>query len=241
MDRNNNTKPLYMQLEELIKRELDSGLYKPGDMIPRELEYQEKYNLSRITVRQAIKALADQGLLKRTKGRGTEVLSPKIVEPLLKIKSFTEEMQEKGLLISTNYANIIITKAFGEVAKQLNLPEGEEVYKLRRIRCVKDIPIVLFDTYLLRSLDMDLSNEIYLASLYEYLEKHKNIEIKRVVQRITATTTDKELSKLIQYNVGAPVLILKRQGFDNNGRLLEYTIGKYAAERYEYYFEIEEA
>jgi GntR family transcriptional regulator len=240
MEKNNSKKPLYIQLKELIKEEIESGIYKPGDMIPRELEYQEKYNLSRITVRQAIGTLVDQGFLKRTKGKGTEVLSPKLIEPLLKIKSFTEEMKENGLMHYTKYANIMITKAFGEVSKQLLLPEGEEVYKLRRIRCVKDTPIVLFDTYLLRSLDIDLNNEIYFGSLYEYLERHNDLEIKKVVQRITAATADKELSKLLHCSVGDAILILKRQGFDNNGRLIEYTIGKYVADRYEYYLEIDE-
>lgn len=240
MDRKSNSKPLYIQLSEQIKQDIKNGTYKPGDMIPKELEYQEKYNLSRITVRQAIKILVDEGYVKRTKGKGTEVIPPKIVEPLLKIKSFTEEMKEKGIAHSTQTASILITKAFGEISDQLNLKEGSEVYKLRRIRCSKNTPIVLFDTYLIRSLDMDLDNNIYLGSLYEYLDKNKNTQIKKVVQRITATTADKKLSNLLNCSTGDPILILKRQGFDADGVLTEFTIGKYVAERYEYSLEIRE-
>lgn len=240
IDKNNKSIPLYTQLENLIKISIKDGTYKPGDMIPKEIDYQNKYKLSRITVRQAINNLANKGYLKRTKGTGTTVLQPKVEEPLLKIKGFTNEMKEKGIIPTTKLASVMISKSFGEVSLNLKQKDGEEVYKIRRVRCINDIPVVLFDTYLKRELDIDLRNETYYSSLYDYLESRKGIRIVKITQRITATTASTEVCEFLGCSVGAPILVLKRQGYDQHDNLVEYTIGKYAAERYEYYFELKE-
>lgn len=240
IDKKNKSIPLYTQLEDVIRKSIEDGIYKPGDMIPKEADYQEMYDLSRITVRQAMNNLADKGYLRRIKGKGTIVLPKKLEEPLLKIKGFTEEMKEKGIIPTTKLASIMISKSFGEVSINLGQKDGDEIYKLRRVRCINNVPIVLFDTFLKQELELDLNNEVYYGSLYDYLQVKKGIRITKVVQRITAAVANKELGSFLGCEVGAPVLILKRQAYDEHGRIVEYTVGKYAADKYEYYFELEE-
>lgn len=238
LDKSKGAKPLYLQLFEILEAELNSDKYKPGDLLLTEFEYVEKYKLSRITVRQAIRKLVLMGYIKRIKGKGTIVLPPIIKEPLIRIKSFTNELKDCGIVPSTKSAKIVITKSFGETSKYLQQNDGDEVYKLTRIRCANDIPIVIFETYLKKQLDMSLDSKVYYGSLYEYLKGEKNVEPQKVTQRISAAIADNKTSQLLNIKPGDPILILKRQSFDINNNIIEYTICNYVAERYEYSIEI---
>lgn len=238
LDKSKGAKPLYLQLFEILEAELNSDKYKPGDLLLTELEYVEKYTVSRITVRQAIRKLVLKGYIKRIKGKGTIVLPPIIKEPLIRIKSFTNELKDRGIVPSTKSSKIVITKSFGETSKYLQQNDGDEVYKLTRIRCANDIPIVIFETYLKKHLDMSLDNKVYYGSLYEYLKEEKNIKLQRVTQRISAAIADNKTSQLLNIKPGDPILILKRQSFDIDNNIIEYTICNYVAERYEYYIEL---
>lgn len=237
-NKSKGAKPLYLQLSEILEAEINSDKYKPGDLLLPEFDYVEKYKLSRITVRQAIRELVLKGYIKRIKGKGTIVLPPIIKEPLIKIKSFTNELKERGIVPSTKSSKIVITKSFGETSKYLQQNDGDEVYKLTRIRCANDIPIVIFETYLKKHLSMNLDNQVYFGSLYEYLKEEKNIELQRVTQRISAAIADNKTSQLLNIKPGDPILILKRQSFDINNNIIEFTVCNYVAERYEYYIEI---
>ncbi|WP_066500607.1 GntR family transcriptional regulator [Abyssisolibacter fermentans] len=237
INRGKEYEPLYVQLKEKIKEDIKSGKYKIGDLIPTELEFQKKYNISRITARQAINGLAKEGYVKRVKGKGTLVQSPIIEEPLTRIKSFTNEMKDRGIKASTKWAEITITKAFDDIPEKLKVEKGEEIYRVRRIRCADGEPIVLFDTYFKMDLKLELNNDLYYGSLYEFLDDVKGIKIKKVKQHIGASIADEHLSEYLDIEKGNPVLTIKRQSFDKNESIIEYTKGFYIANRYEYYIE----
>ncbi|MDP2974956.1 MAG: GntR family transcriptional regulator, partial [Anaerolineales bacterium] len=89
--------PYHYQLRELLKGEITAGRWGVGERLPSERELCERFNLSRTTVREAIDALADEGLLHRERGRGTFVVKPKILEGLLQSPTgFTDSMREQG-------------------------------------------------------------------------------------------------------------------------------------------------
>lgn len=238
INREKGADPLYLQLKEMIKNDIKAGIYKPGELIPTELEFQNKLNISRITARQAINELALEGCLKRVKGKGTIVQYPRIQEPLVRIKSFTNEMKERGIEASTKWAEITITKAFDDIPENLQVEKGEDIYKIRRVRCADGKPIVLFDSYFKMELNLELDNQLYYGSLYDYLHNTMGISISKIKQHIGASSANSLISECLSIKKGEPVLVLKRQSFDENGKLIEYTKGYYIANRYEYYIEI---
>src|SRR4051812_20574632 len=93
----NSPIPIYYQLEEHIKGLIEEGVLKPGDVLPPEREYAEKYQISRMTVRQAFTQLVNEGYLFRLQGKGTFVAERKIEKTLQGIISFTEDMRARGL------------------------------------------------------------------------------------------------------------------------------------------------
>lgn len=238
INREKGAEPLYLQLKEMVKENIKTGKYKTGELIPTELEFQKEFNISRITARQAINELALEGYVKRIKGKGTIVQYPRIEEPLVRIKSFTNEMKERGIEASTKWAEITITKAFEDVPENLQVEKGEDIYKVRRVRCADGEPIVLFDTYFKMELNLELDNELYYGSLYDYLHTTRGINIAKIKQHIGAASANSFISEHLGIKKGEPVLVLKRQSFDENGNLIEFTKGYYIAERYEYYIEI---
>nr|WP_307993236.1 GntR family transcriptional regulator [uncultured Niameybacter sp.] len=227
------------QLIAIIKEEIEKGVYKEGELLPREIDYEEKYDVSRITVRAAIGELEQKGYVERIKGKGTIVLKYKRSEPLLKIEGFTDEMKAKGIIPTTKSATISLVKADEVCAKALQIQKGMPVYEIIRVRCINDIPVVRFKTYIKCHIDLELNGANYYDSLYEYLRVHHEVEISKITQRITAGLADEELAKELNCNKKGAMLILKRIGYDQKGEVFEYTEGYYVASRYEYYMELE--
>src|SRR5699024_385163 len=93
----NSPIPIYYQLEEHIKKLIQDGELTPGDMLPSEREYGERYSISRMTVRQAITNLVNGRILYRVKGKGTFVMEQKMEQDLQGLTSFTEDMKARGL------------------------------------------------------------------------------------------------------------------------------------------------
>lgn len=234
----NNDKTLKEQLIDIIKNEIEEGVYDINDALPREIDYQEKYNVSRITVRSAMSELQNLGYIEKIKGKGTFVKRKKISEPLLKIESFTDEMKQKGLIPTTKDSNISIIGADKQCAEIFNIPINTPVYKLTRIRLINNMPIAFFTTYLKTDFNLTLDSSVYNSSLYDYLNK-KNIYIKKVKQYISANSAGKEMVEKLKCIQNEPILVLKRIGFiDDTENPYEYTIAQYVGSKYEYYFEL---
>ena len=92
----NSPVPIYHQLEEFIKQQIENGILKEEAVIPSEREYAQTFQISRMTVRQAINNLVIEGYLKRQKGRGTFVTKKKVEQELQGMTSFTEDMLSTG-------------------------------------------------------------------------------------------------------------------------------------------------
>ena len=164
--------PLYYQLLTIIKDKIEKGVWKPGEMIPTEMEFVESYGISRTTVRQAILSLVNDGYLKRDKSKGTVVTSStgwiRFAGSLI---SFTKEMNQKGI---THFSHILdqrIIEANAEISNKLQIQEGDQVYYLQRIRYLQGQPY-LFDEhfipyYLCPGIETNYKEN---TSLYQLLE-----------------------------------------------------------------------
>lgn len=239
LDHSKGASPLYYQIKDILKKSIENEEYLKGDTLPSELELQEMFNVSRITVRQAINDLANEGYVSRTRGKGTTVIFNKIEEPLTRIMSFTEEMRIRGLEVSTKFAKINIVESNKIIAKNLNILEGQEVYKIERLRYVNGQPMVFFITYLSKNLNLPLAEDEYTGSLYELLVKTNNISISKVREYFEAVSTDERLSGYLEVELGSPALKRTRISFDSNGNNLEYSVCYYRADKYRYMVEME--
>ena len=122
----NNPKPLYVQLEELIRNNIDTGIWKPQNAIPSESELSKEYDLSRMTIRTACQNLVQEGVLYRVPGKGTFVSEPKIMTESLAYMGFREQLERMGY--ETNYARASRSMTLSMSSYVLSLRKNTSFY-----------------------------------------------------------------------------------------------------------------
>jgi len=226
--------PIYFQLKTLIQERMASGEYPVGLCLPSEREYCEEYGISRMTVRQAIIDLVNEGLLRRERGKGTFVAQPKIEQELQVLTSFTEEMKRRNMQPGTQLIHMVICPATGHVARQLGLKDGESVYEIVRLRMADDEPMAIETAYLpIANLPNLTEEKVATGSLYEVMRESGH-EIARATQTLEATLAKAtEATKLNIKNKG-PVLLIERTTYTSGGQAIEFVKSVYRGDRYKF-------
>ncbi|WP_187373212.1 GntR family transcriptional regulator [Bacillus rubiinfantis] len=235
----NSPIPLYYQLEEYIKGLIEIGEFNPGDALPPEREFAEKYQISRMTVRQAFTDLVNEGYLYRIQGKGTFVAERKIEHPLQVLTSFTEDMKARGLVPGSILMHFRKIPATIQLAEQLGIAENAPVYDIKRIRLADGVPMAIESTYLSAELTKGLTEEIVTeSSLYEYIEEQLKLTIDRAVQTIESSVAGIAEAEILHISVGAPVMLIQNRSFQKDGVPVEFVKSIYRADRYKFSIEI---
>ncbi|WP_163538774.1 GntR family transcriptional regulator [Gracilibacillus sp. YIM 98692] len=234
----NSPLPIYHQLEEGIKKKIESGEYQPGDALPAERIYAERFNVSRMTVRQAITNLVNERYLYRVKGKGTFIAEPKLEQKLTGLTSFTEDMKARGMEASSKLIKFEIIPSNKRLAQQLHINEHSPVYEIKRIRLAEDIPMALERTYIPANLIKGLTENIVKHSLYQFAEDKMGVHIKSAKQTLEASMANKEETKYLEIEDQSPVLIMDRISTLDNGIVFEVVKSTYRADRYKFMIEL---
>ncbi|KXG44266.1 GntR family transcriptional regulator [Tepidibacillus infernus] len=230
----NSPLPIYYQLEEIIKEMIEKEELKPGDLIPSEREFSEKYEISRMTVRQAINSLVNDGYLLRKQGKGTYVARQKIEQTLKGLTSFSEDMKTRGMEPSTKLIDFNVIPSSNGIATKLAIEEGTLIYEVKRVRLADHIPMAYEVSYLPVDLVKGLNKEIVNGSLYEYIENILNMKIGHGTQVLEASIARKTESEILDIHEGAPVLMIQRYSYLEDGNPLEVVKSVYRADRYKF-------
>jgi len=216
--------PYYLQLMEIIKYQIQEGVWQPGDQIPSELDLCDRYSISRTVVRQALRDLEVDNIIIKRKGKGTFVAKPKISEGLIqKLTGFYQDMVERGLRPGTRVLHQRIIPATNKIARYLDVPIGTDIVDIRRLRFINDEPIQLVTTYIPLHLSPDLVNvDLTNRSLYAYLETANNIKLARGVRYIEAVLANHEEANLLEIDEGDPLIMLDSVSYSEKGQVIEY-------------------
>jgi GntR family transcriptional regulator len=230
----NSPIPIYFQLVEQIKGCIETGELQPGDALPPEREYAEKYKISRMTVRQAFTQLVNEGYLYRLQGKGTFVAERKIEQPLQGLTSFTEDMKARGMEPGSELIHFEIVPASNQVATQLSISEYAPVYEIKRIRLADGVPMALETNYISANIVKGLTEQIVMQSLYAYIEGHLNLMIDYASQTIESSIASQNEAKLLKIKKGSPVMLIQRSTFLKDGTPVEFVKSVYRADRYKF-------
>jgi GntR family transcriptional regulator len=236
MIKKNSPIPIYYQLGEIIKDLIEKGELKPGDSLPAEREYAEKFQISRMTVRQAFTQLVNDGYLHRIQGKGTFVAerSEKIEQTLRGLTSFTEDMKVRGLKPESRLINFEIIPATKLIADQLGIQEYGPVYEIKRIRLADDEPMALETNYISANFIKGLTEQIVNQSLYSYIEDQLNLRIDHASQVIESSIANQLEADYLKIQSGAPVMLIQRNTFLKDGTPVEFVKSSYRADRYKF-------
>src|SRR2546430_3827104 len=135
--------PRYYQLKEIMREKISSGEWQPGDLIPSERELGEQYGISRMTARQAITELVNEGLFYREQGKGTFVSRHKITQQLIRLTGFTEDIKARGQRPCTKVISAQMFAADETTAEKLRIDPGTLIFRLQRLRLADDEPLAI--------------------------------------------------------------------------------------------------
>ena len=165
--------PKYYQLAQDLSDQISAATLQPNDQLPTEEELSREYNLSRGTVREAIRLLENDGLVRRERGRGTFVTAVRQPSSLFSLMPFSEAMRRQNRVPATRVLKATTVPAPEEAAQRLNLPEDETVIHIIRLRLADNQPIVYEERYLAHSLCPELLEEDLTAGSIHTLIVHK--------------------------------------------------------------------
>ncbi|MGE5605212.1 MAG: GntR family transcriptional regulator [Bacteroidota bacterium] len=227
--------PLYLQLEEIIKQTIETGIYKVGDMIPNETELQKKYQVSRATVRKAIEDLTLEGLLVKKQGKGTFVCTPKVTQNLNLITSFGETLLAMGYSPKAKVIEMAEIKAPQKVAEALGLEPETKVKYIHRIYIANDEPIAIILNYLAPSVIPDISlDDLCKHSLYHLLENKYGIILDSAIEVIEAKNASESEAKELNVAKNLALIQTVRITYSPNGSPIEYVVVKSRGDKYSY-------
>jgi GntR family transcriptional regulator len=231
--------PLYHQLYEILRGQIITGAWQPGDLVPPESQLVEAYDISRTTVRQVLDMLVNEDLVVRQRGRGTFVTQPTLNQGLSRIISFTEDMRQRGLMPGTRVLQAEIVPAELEVAERLAVTLGAEMAHLKRLRLANDEPLSVEDSYLIHRfcpgvLDLDYAR----SPLRETLERRYSLRLSRAQQTIRAVGATKELGRLLGVRPNAPLLYIERISYTAQDVPVELLHVFHRGDRYALYNEL---
>jgi GntR family transcriptional regulator len=217
--------PLYYQLQQIVKAQIESGTWKPGETLPTEQEIMTQYGISRATVRQAILALVSDGYLKREKSKGTIVTSATGRERVIgSLMSFTSEMNMKGV---AHYSRVITQKiipADVDLAKKLDLSTGAEVYYLKRIRYVKEFPFLLDEHFIPYNICPNIDQKYKEdTSLYTLLQEEYKLNLHHgqiIFEPIPPLNA--EMVELLRITPTTSLILAERIVYSENNIALDY-------------------
>ena len=227
--------PLYYQLKQVLADSITSGQLQPGDLFPTEEQLQEEFNLSRTTVRQALKELEIEGLVSRYRGRGTFVTQPKIDHSAEPHFSLTDALLRQGIQPSWRVLSAEWVPSTSDVAHAFGLEAGTPVFRLRRLRLTNGEPIGYHVAHVSPTLAAYIGKEQFEAggSLH-YLRSNETLDNSYANRTLEAVGAPTEVAELLSIEPGSPILLIRRQVMSQDGSVLETLQAMYRGDRLQY-------
>ncbi len=218
--------PLYLQLGRALREAILDGSLADNDVLPTERELASQYQISRMTVRKALRDLEVEGLLMRRQGSGTFV-APRCERNLANLSSFSEDMMASGRQSQSVWIRREAGWVTPDESMSLGLSPGAGIYRFQRIRQVDDRPVAI-ETSVVPAycLPSELAVE---DSLYAALKATGHRPV-RALQRLRAVLLQATEAGLLGVEPGSAGLFIERRGFLRDGRTAEFTIGYYSGD-----------
>jgi GntR family transcriptional regulator len=232
--------PLYEQIKALLMQGLQSGEWKPGELIPSEMELAARFKVSQGTVRKAVDELAAGHLLVRRQGKGTFVAThheARMQYRFLRLRpdSGTDVPPQREVL------EVKRLRAPADVARLLEIKHGETVVLIRRLLSFEGAPIVLDEIWLVGVQFKGLTAERlsgYHGPLYGLFEAEFGVRMIRAQERIKAVQAQGETASLLQVAAGIPLLFVERLSRTYADKPVEVRRGWYRSEQHHYLSEL---
>lgn len=229
-------KLLYIEVAKDLKADILTGHYPVGTLIPTEIELEQKYEVSKITIRKAVEILSQEGYLEKKSGKGTTVISNRPFNKLSKATSFSTVLENEGLKLIKKIVSLEELTTDDELPADIKKELGQRIVCLKRIYYLDKTPYIYYKHYLPyhQKIEPLKSDE---TSLYSWLTEQGQ-SISYIKDSFSIEMADEEIKKILPLE---KPIYLKRHRYSYNQRqeLVEYSIGCYDVDQHSYVIEYE--
>lgn len=226
--------PLYRQIQDYIRSKIEAKEWAVGEQIPTEQQLGQDFGVSRITVVKAVSRLVDEGLLRKEQGRGTFVAAAGLIPEPLSLRSFTEEMKDRGLVPGSRVLEKTISDPSQRLRDRLQLARNQKVYRLVRLVLGSGQPMGLHRTYLPADRFPDLLQHLSdNTSLYRTLQDKYGVTPDEGIETYSAIQLDAEEARLLGVAPGSPGFSVERQTF-HDGQPFEWVSALMRSDQFHY-------
>lgn len=218
--------PVYYQLKEMIKEKITKGTWQVGQCIASERELTEAYGVSRMTVRQALGELVQEGLLVREKGKGTFVCEPKVKQE--DMMSFSDIIKKAGRTLITKVLDFEVINTPEELADTF---EEEKIYKINRLRLVDGEAVANEVVYIPCEYCGFVTKTDLEGSLFKLLEE-KGYVIESTESALAAVIMDDDLKNLFNVDKQIPLLRSHNAALNSEGEIIYVEDAIYRSDKY---------
>ncbi|MCE7794466.1 GntR family transcriptional regulator [Salipaludibacillus sp. CUR1] len=234
MSKNQRKLPLYVQIKNKLVTNIKEEVWKPGDPIPSESQLMEQFNVSRTTIRQAIRDLAQTGIVETRRGMPARIR-----------QAPAEDFANPGVIHHESGNDMGVTVLRAELTNthflakaNLELDDSEEVYYLERIRLADGKPIAyqqLFVPEYIRELIKPSESETF--DIFPSLGKH-GVNFSTIKENVSAANTGRYEADLLGIIPGEALIDISRTTIGTDGCPIEYSRTRYKPESFNYRVEI---
>ena len=231
--------PLYQQIKGLILQSLQAGEWRPGELIPSEMELAARFKVSQGTVRKAIDELAADNLVMRRQGKGTFVAThsaQQVQYCFLKLHPDVGDLQGEGRA-QRSILECKRVRAPAEIARLLALRSGDTVVQIRRVLAFSGTPTILEDIWLPGHAFKGLTAEqmaTYQGPTYAMFETDFGVRMVRADEKLRAVLPDESQAQLLDVTTQTPLLSVERIAYTYNDIPMELRRGIYRTDTHHY-------
>ncbi len=227
--------PLYHQIYLVLRDDIVAGAYRAGDSVPSEDKTARSFGVSRITAKRALNELADAGYVVRERGRGTRVVYEPPTPPVRSsVEGLLENLLAMGLKTQVDLLEFDYVAPDNGVAEALQCGLDDLVQRAVRVRRLEREPFSYLTTYVPEPVGRSYSRRDLASKPLLVLLERSGVEVSRAEQTISAVTADTRVTSALGVEPGAPLLRITRIVYDQQERPVEFIVGLYRPDRYQY-------
>ena len=216
---------MYQQVANVLRDRIAYGIYPKDELLPPEMLLLSEFNVSRHTIREAMRMLVSEGLIERSPGRGTIVSPPSRTRGNWGIKSLNDligEFEESQIVVLKRASRT--ARRFPQIADILGTDRKSSMFLVQRIISVDDGPIALHTVFTHTKYSSRIPRQkIGQQAMIGLIEEHCRVQASRTRQIATAVTADAQTAKLLGVRVGSPMLLLKRIYTSSDDEPIQYS------------------
>jgi len=223
---------LWRRIADELEQSIVNGRFEPGSRLPGEIELAATFGVNRHTVRRAIAALAEHGLVRAERGSGTYVEPPRIAYPIRARTRFSEIVGAAGRAVTGRLMTSAVEPAEGEIARRLRLKPGTAVLRLELLRHADRIPLCAATSWLPAERFPGAAKIYALSNSTTRMLAHFAVrDYARKSTQVTAAIADAAAAAGLKIALGRPILVVESIDVDGTGVPVITTRARFPADR----------